>query len=307
MSATAPTQDEPARRVIFVQGDAQARLIAQSLASFPPFAARFDLRPVPAEAVLAMQIAALGPAEAVGLAGAFVQIRDPLIVQEGVPARMPVLRFPRLSVGCLWPLRPAAGAPTSDSWRAPPVDRVAATLAAEKPPEPRGQEAQFGAYLARSSVAMPDPAALLEADIAAWRALDRACDIKVADFLATRLTAECLFHAPDAAAGPALAFIAEQMLAGLARVFPLPPSELLAWFGRHLCNWQGEAAWQVPVHPLVAEKLGLAWYDPARRYRWNRHEWDFRAWVLDAARPAPSCPAQSCMAPELVAPEAVAP
>ena len=35
---------------------------------------------------------------------------------------------------------------------------------------------------------------------------------------------------------------------------------------------------------LVAERLGLTWYDPDQRYRWHGHEWTFRDYLLKYIR-----------------------
>jgi hypothetical protein len=40
----------------------------------------------------------------------------------------------------------------------------------------------------------------------------------------------------------------------------------------------------VPIHPLVAERLGLQFYDPDATYRWHAHEWTFRQYILHYIR-----------------------
>jgi hypothetical protein len=40
----------------------------------------------------------------------------------------------------------------------------------------------------------------------------------------------------------------------------------------------------VPLHPLVAERLDIKYYDPAALYRWRGHEWTFREYILKYIR-----------------------
>ena len=51
-----------------------------------------------------------------------------------------------------------------------------------------------------------------------------------------------------------------------------------------LRDYRGQDTEMVPVHPLVAARLGLAWYEPDRTYRWHGHEWTFREYTLKYIR-----------------------
>ena len=55
-----------------------------------------------------------------------------------------------------------------------------------------------------------------------------------------------------------------------------------------LLRRHGGQDWEtVPIHPLVGERLDLAYYDPDHRYRWRGHEWTFRQYILRYIRWAP--------------------
>lgn len=41
------------------------------------------------------------------------------------------------------------------------------------------------------------------------------------------------------------------------------------------------------MHPLVAERFGLTYYDPDACNRWHGHEWTFREYILKYVRWAP--------------------
>ena len=51
-----------------------------------------------------------------------------------------------------------------------------------------------------------------------------------------------------------------------------------------LRHYRGQDVEMMPIHPLVAERLGLTWYDPDQRYRWHGHEWTFRDYLLKYIR-----------------------
>ena len=46
----------------------------------------------------------------------------------------------------------------------------------------------------------------------------------------------------------------------------------------------------VPVHPLIAERMGLTWHDAAARHPWHSHAWSYREYILKYIRWEPFLP-----------------
>jgi hypothetical protein len=44
---------------------------------------------------------------------------------------------------------------------------------------------------------------------------------------------------------------------------------------------------ELPIHPQVAQRLGLAWWHPGMRYRWQGNRWTFEDYVLRTIRWTP--------------------
>ena len=51
-----------------------------------------------------------------------------------------------------------------------------------------------------------------------------------------------------------------------------------------LYNYRGQDVEIMPIHPLMAESLGLTGYDPDQMHRWHRHGWTFRGYLLKYIR-----------------------
>jgi hypothetical protein len=196
------------------------------------------------------------------------------------------VKIPRPIANCLWPLRGhdprlVLEPPLYPRGRYPYTDRAAFDLVAERElPDDR----LYAQYLAHSQQIMPDLAAAFSHDVRSWTALDKRCDIKIRDFIVANFRSSRLFHAPESPAAPLLAYIVEHLLATLLPTLPLLPSALLHEFVYYVHGYQGPFLNQAPVHPLVAERLGLSFLAPDELYRRGHTMRTFRQHILDYIR-----------------------
>lgn len=207
--------------------------------------------------------------------------RDEL--RRRLPTEARVLRFPALRCSALWPFAAAEGAADDAPW-ALPGDRVASDLAAAPDCATLSDDALFALYLAESEAAMPDVSALMQHDVEQWLARDALCDVRLADFLAERVLTEKLFHSPARLSGVVLRRLLNDLVTLTFGASPAALAAIEAELTPLLHGHAGDDAACAPVHPLVAEQLGLAWFDPQANWRWHGHEWNFRQWVLHCAR-----------------------
>lgn len=196
------------------------------------------------------------------------------------------VKIPRPIADCLWPLRGhdprlVLEPPLYPRGRYPYTDRAAFNLVAEKE---LPDDALYARYLAHSEQIMPDLAAAFSRDVESWTALDRGCDVRIREFIVANFRSSRLFHAPETPAAPLLAYIVEHLLATLLPTLPVLPSAFLHEFAYYIHGYQGPFQNQVPVHPLVAERLGLSFLAPDERYRRGHTKRTFRQHILDYIR-----------------------
>ena len=160
------------------------------------------------------------------------------------------------------------------------MEAIAARLAADPAMAALPDEALFARFLAETRSALPDPRPAMQDDVLRWLEDDARCDVKLADAMAEHFLQARLFHRPDAPGGMLLGWLLDGLL---AHSFPAAEAEAmraeLAWA---LQGFVGDDAVSLPVHPAVAEGLGLRW--DAGAWRAGGHAGDFRAWALRQAR-----------------------
>jgi hypothetical protein len=196
-----------------------------------------------------------------------------------------VLRFPPYSMLTLWPLaghdpRLAEALPHRYPW----PDSVAAAVAQEGLQD---DDAAFERYMQLSTDRMPDLDRRLRMDIGRWRATDELADIKETDWVLETFRDRQIFYT----AGHVSALPLGRMMKQLLERTTLLTSQQI-WQARLevdllLRRHRGQDLEVVPVHPLVAERMGLRYYDTEARHRWHGHEWTFREYTLNYIRWAP--------------------
>lgn len=201
-------------------------------------------------------------------------------LHQRVPAGCPIIRFPPLSALFLWPFSGNDPRIAADPQRYPWPDSIAALLANER----LDDDALFDRYMALSTERMPDLDRRLRLDAARWRASDAIADIALADWVEVQFRTTSLFHTTGHITGAAIGHLMKQLL---SRTSILPPGGLrpaLAEVDLLMRHHTGQDFETVPIHPLVAERLGLTFYKPDARWRWHSHRWTFRQYILHYIR-----------------------
>lgn len=197
-----------------------------------------------------------------------------------IPQSAPVIKFPPLSMTCLWPFAGNDPRLASDPDRYPWTDSIAAMLASEQLPD----DALFDKYMSLTTEKMPDLNRRLRMDTVRWKASDSISDIKLADWVERTFRTTNLFYTSGHITAPAIAYLMKQLLAKSSALSPslmrAASSETDVLLRRHA----GQDFETVPIHPLVAERLDLRFFDPDTTYRWHAHEWTFRQYILHYIR-----------------------
>lgn len=166
--------------------------------------------------------------------------------------------------------------------RYPFGDRIGASLAALQLPDDIMQLS----YLTMSEKEMPDLDGLLAADRTAWVKLDAAHDVKVADFIVENFRRYRLFFAPPFPTGELLRHMVVQLLAGSPIESLCDPAQLRQELDFLLTGYLGRRQ-ELPIHPDVARRFHLAWWQPGMRYRWFGNRWTFEEYALRYIRWTP--------------------
>jgi len=208
-------------------------------------------------------------------------------VRGMLPGDCDVRRFASPRMGALWPflgadkrLVPELG--RYGGGRYPFGDRVGASLAHLQLPD----DIVRLSYEIMTEKEMPDLDALLAADRAAWRRLDAAYDINVADFIVENFRRYRLFFAPTSPSGALLRHAVEQLVAGSPIEALCDPATLRRELDFLLTGYIGRRE-ELPIHPHVARRFGLAWWRPGMRYRWHSNHWTFEEYTLRYIRWTP--------------------
>lgn len=204
-----------------------------------------------------------------------------------LPADCDVRRFASPQMGALWPFlgadpRLVFEAGLYPGGRYPFGDRIGASLANLQLPDDIMQLS----YQSMTEKEIPGLDVLLSADRAAWRKLDSTHDVKVADFIVENFRRYRLFFAPPYPTGELLRHIVVQLLTGSPIEALCDPAKLRRELDFLLTGYIGRRE-ELPIHPLVARRLELAWWQPDMRYRWHSNHWTFEQYVLRYIRWTP--------------------
>jgi hypothetical protein len=204
-----------------------------------------------------------------------------LELEKRTPVGCPVVKFPPLTMLALWPFsghdpRLAIEGECRYSW----TDSIAASLSKRD----ASDDALFDAYMQISTEKMPDLIRRLRMDVTRWRAVDALADIKVADWVLHNFRSTRLFYTTGHLSAPPLGYLLKALLERTTILTPDEISEAQRETDFLLHDHEGQDVEIVPLHPLVAERMELAYYDPNARHRWHGHEWLFREYILNYIR-----------------------
>jgi hypothetical protein len=153
-------------------------------------------------------------------------------------------------------------------------------MTGENPPD----DVLFAEYMRLSTEKMPDLERRLRLDATRARAADDLADIKMWDWVEERFRDDKLFHTSTHLTASPFAHLMPRLL---ALTGDLAPQQIVAAqrdVAFLLRGHHGQDFETVPVHPIVAERLGLTWFDPNAYYNWRGHAWTFREYILKYIR-----------------------
>jgi len=203
-----------------------------------------------------------------------------------LPSGVRRIRFPALTASMIWPFAAPDPRPSKRNLYMY-GDSIAARLGMRLAGKLVTDDEIFEEYMAVSSRRMPDLDRRLELEEWAWRKRDLESDFAAADYLHANFRRTQLFYEPGRITRDPLLYLMSQLVLA---TFDGPWSggaEILAALQQLLRYHVGYDTISQPVHPLVAERLKLHWYDPEARYRWFAHDWSFREWVVRCVRFTP--------------------
>lgn len=206
------------------------------------------------------------------------------IFNSRLPPGCQVVSFPPLIMLCLWPFSgsdPRLATAGEDVY--PWADSVAASLAGEDLPD----EALFERYMKLSGEKMPDLTRRLRIDAMRGKAVDAISDVQMWDWIEANFREQRLFYTSSHLTSLPFRELLFQLLArttGMnAEMIARARQEIDFMLRAH----RGQDVEMVPVHPLVADRLGLTWYDPDELHRWHGHMWTFPEYMTKYIRYEP--------------------
>lgn len=202
-------------------------------------------------------------------------------LESRLPADCQVVKFPPFNMLALWPFTGNDPRLANErECRYPWTDSIAASLAKRSEPD----DALFDAYMQISVEKMPDLDRRLRMDVTRWHAVDALADIKVADWVLDNFRGTQLFYTAGHLTAPPLGRLMNGLLERTGILKPNQVFQAQREVDFLLRNHLGQDLEVVPLHPLVAERLAISYYDPGMRHRWHGHEWSFREYILNYIR-----------------------
>ncbi len=201
-------------------------------------------------------------------------------LHERIPKGVPVIRFPPFSATCLWPFAGNDPRVARDPDRYPWPDSIAAVLSTETLPD----DALFEKYLSVSTERMPDLDRRLRLDVARWKAADAIADIPLSDWVEQTFRCSNLFYTSGHITAKAVAHLMRQLLRRTPILSPALARAAIGEVDILLRRHTGQDFECVPIHPVVAARLNLRFFDPDATYRWHAHRWTFRQYILHYIR-----------------------
>lgn len=199
---------------------------------------------------------------------------------ERVPKNVPIVTFPPCTASCLWPFSGNDPRIAADPQRYPWPDSIAATLATDDSPD----DILFEKYMNLTTERMPDLDRRLRLDVARWKASDAIADVHLTEWVEKTFRVSNLFYTSGHVSAPAIGFLMKQLLGRTAILTPALARAAVGEVDILLRHHTGQDFECVPIHPLVAERLDLRFYDANATYRWHAHEWTFRQYILHYIR-----------------------
>jgi hypothetical protein len=287
------------RQTIIVYGNCQAGVFHDALAWFGEIKERYDTLYVlnfqhptaPQEAI---------PDDDIRRCGLVIEQIDatdqmPIWLRDKLPENVPVIRFPPLDFNLMWPLnfvdpRNIPELPQYPFGQFPYGDRVVVELLR------RGLagEALWTAYLEESPKRIPDLDRLQQMERHRLVERDKRANVQFADLVMDTFAAQPLFWTINHPTGWLLGRALARLMQRIWEILRLPGDPIPASIAGFQ-SFEPFGDQHTPIHPTVARRLALSWWEPTRRYQHldgsllSYEEYmlryiDFRPWPEDPSR-----------------------
>ena len=212
-------------------------------------------------------------------------------LESRLPPGCQMVNFPPLILLCLWPFSGSdPRQATATDYIYPWPDSIGVSLdpavTGQSPPD----DALFAEYMRLSTEKMPDLDRRLRLDATRARAVDALADIKMWDWVEAHFRTHKLFHTSTHLTALPFMYLLRRLIAltdGLTAAEIARGQRESDFLQR---NNNGQDIEAVPIHPLIAERLGLNWYDADALHRWHSHAWTYREYMLKYIRWEPFLP-----------------
>jgi hypothetical protein len=198
---------------------------------------------------------------------------DDYPLRDQIPAKTRQIRFPFLWFAAPWPYDDFNGlrdthARSQDDPSLHTVIYYDGALGRLRKLVPDPQ-ARLEAYRVLDVPGLVSPQRVLDFEARRLEAQDQRFGIGIGRFILENFRTKPLFHTVNRPCGPLLAMLLTHLLSELQIALPLPP----------LPELDELAAIQAPIHPKVAEALGMGWVKPDRLYQVDgeRRDWEAHA------------------------------
>lgn len=195
-----------------------------------------------------------------------------------LPAGCPVVTFPSFIMSSCWPFEcpEPRGAPEPGyPWKRYPVgDLIGLQVARAGLTGPLA----VAAYLDLSLEKMPDLQVRLQRDIERMHHYDMQCDVELADYVESTFRREHLFWTSNHPSDAGMAELTRRVAAAVRPLLGGSAQSVEAALAAHAGSG-GTGDVQLPIHPVVADALGLSFWQPDLGYRWYAQNWTFFEYI----------------------------
>lgn len=204
-----------------------------------------------------------------------------------VPPTARWLRFPALSCSTLWPFASSDNRPSGNEFY-PYSDMLAMRIwrnmgGADGHLATVDDQVLFDRYMELSAAKMPDLDRMLELDFDSWKQRDLDADVPMADFLLQRLTQVRLFYTAGRASWVPTTEIL-RCLIELTINDTKTRQNALEKIQSMGAAYVGNDTLSMPIHPVVAERLGLSWHRAADLHNWRSYQLNFQDFIIRCIR-----------------------
>jgi hypothetical protein len=207
------------------------------------------------------------------------QVPERTILREGIPRGTPRICFPPLIMNSFWPFETIA-APGSQSpqypWgRFPLGDLIGMQIARQN----LTGDAAYDAYMKLSIERMPDLSKRLDWDMEFLEKRDRQSDVRIGDYIRMIYRGQHIFWTSGHLSMLPIGLLACRLYEMAMPVLGGDLATGLAQIDAGCDPMDGMGNVQNPIHPLIAERLGLAFGGPEMTYKWYDEHWTFRDYI----------------------------